>query len=107
MCSFSVLRAKYRSSFPQCGQRGGKRNSTGPLRGVMVMIDVSVDRSGEKRSHAQPQTISAAGLTGSRMMNNRRMAHARPNGQKSRAYGKDSTVVLAGVGFVATDRRIC
>ena len=69
----------------------------------MVMIEMSVDRSVEKRPHAQPQTISGAGLTGSRMTKDRRMAHAHANGQKSRAYGKDSTVVLAGIGFVASD----
>ena len=70
------------------------------------MIEVSVDRSGEKQSHAQPQTISAAGWRGSRMMNDRRMADAHANGQKSRGYGEDSTVVLAGVGFVASEHRI-
>ena len=77
------------------------------LCGVMAIIGVSVHRSGEKRSHAQTQTISGVGLTGSRMTNDRRMAYAHANGQKSRAYGKDSTVVLAGAGFVATDRPIC
>ena len=40
------------------------------------------------------------------MMNDRRMADAHANGQKSRGYGEDSTVVLAGVGFVASEHRI-
>ena len=78
----------------------------GRLCGVMAMIGVSVGRFGGETLARSPQTISGAGSTGSRMTNDRRMAHAHANGQKSRAYGKDSTVVLAGVGFVASDSRI-
>jgi hypothetical protein len=76
------------------------------LCGVMSMIGVSVNRSGEKQSHAQLQTISGVGLTGSGMPDTRRMAHAHANGRNQWVtarvqplFWRESDLSLASAGF--------
>jgi hypothetical protein len=76
------------------------------LCGVMSMIGVSVNRSGEKQSHAQLQTISGVGLTGSGMPDTRRMAHAHANGRNQWVtarvqpfFWRESDLSLPTAGF--------
>ena len=62
-----------------------------------------MDRSGEKRSHAQPDTRLGAGFAAVPHSHDIRMRDASAHAQKSRVYGSSAAVVLAADRFVAGD----
>ena len=73
---------------------------------VMTKTRVSVDRSGENRSHAQHQTILGAGFAGGRMTTTYACGMPMRMGRKQSVAATISGC-SGGVRFVASGDRIC